>query len=127
MMHTDQDKELVALSERVIGAAFEVSNVLGIGFLEKVYERAMCRELQLCGLHVACQERIKVFYKDECVGDYLAGLVVERRLIVEIKCVEGFADEHLAQYLNYLRATSIRVGLLLNFQHPKLQIKRVSL
>ncbi|MEE9211580.1 MAG: GxxExxY protein, partial [Phycisphaeraceae bacterium] len=96
------------LSEQVIGAAFEVSNVLGVGFLEKVYEKALLHELRLRGMQVTAQQRIEVNYKNECVGEYVADIVVDNRLIVELKCVDAIALEHVAQCLNYLKATGLR-------------------
>ncbi|MFW6058551.1 MAG: GxxExxY protein [Phycisphaeraceae bacterium] len=115
------------LSRKVIGAAFEVSNVLGVGFLEKVYENALLHELHERGLHAVGQRRLQVRYKDAVVGDYIADIVVERQLIVEVKCCSNFADEHTAQALNYLRATGYSLALLMNFHKPKVEIKRIAL
>jgi GxxExxY protein len=123
----EQQKVLNDLSEKVIGAAFEVSNVLGPGFLEKVYENALAHELSLRGIPAAVQQKLRVMYKDQCVGDYMADLLIQGQLLVELKCVEDFAPEHAAQCLNYLRATGLRLALLLNFQKPRLQIKRIIL
>jgi GxxExxY protein len=114
-----------SVSERVIGAVFEVSNTLGAGFLEKVYERALVRELGLRGLRVASQVAMPVLYKGLCVGDYFADLVVEDELVVELKCVERLAGEHTAQCLNYLNACGRRVCLLVNFQNPRVEWRRV--
>ena len=111
--------------ERVIGAAYEVSNVLGAGFLEKVYERALIRELTLCGLTARSQVSFPVVYKGQLIGDYVADLLVEGYLIVELKCVDRFSNEHLAQCINYLRASQMKVALLINFQKPKVEWKRV--
>lgn len=86
----------------------EVSNVPGGGFLEKVYERAMVRELAMRGLGVEQQRTFPVLYKGQCVGEYAADLVVEGRVIVELKCVERLGKEHLAQCLNYLKASGLR-------------------
>jgi GxxExxY protein len=110
------ERELI---ERVVGAAFEVSNTLGCGFLEKVYERAMTKEIRLRGLRVKTQCSYSVIYKEQLVGEYFADLVVEDKLVVELKCVEQFSNEHLAQCLNYLKASSLPLALLINFQHPK--------
>jgi GxxExxY protein len=115
------------LAEAIIGAAFEVSNVLGAGFLEKVYERALLQELSLRGLKAKAQCPIRVSYKGHYIGDYLADLVIEDTILVELKCVERFSGEHVAQCINYLRASGLHVALLLNFQHPKLEWKRVLL
>ena len=107
-----------ALSERVIGAIFEVANTLGAGFLEKVYERALAKELKLRGLRVEAQVPVEVAYRGEEVGNYLADIVVEEELMLELKCVERLGPEHLAQCLNYLRASGRDVCLLVNFQSP---------
>jgi GxxExxY protein len=105
--------------------AHEVSNVLGAGFLEKVYERALARELTPRGLRVSCQVSFPVSYKGQLVGEYLADLVVEGRLVIELKCVERFSNEHMAQCINYLKASHLRLALLFNFQKPKVEWKRI--
>jgi|ERR1051326_1157570 GxxExxY protein len=115
------------LTATVIGSAFEISKVLGAGFLEKVYERALIRELTLRGVSARAQVSFPVCYKGQYVGEYLADLVVEERLIVELKCVDRFVNEHLAQCINYLKASGLRVGLLINFQRPRVEWKRVLL
>jgi len=115
------------LTETVIGAAFEVANVLGAGFLEKVHERALLRELAVRGVSAKAQVPFPVRYKGQYIGEYMADLVVEDNLIVELKCVERFAGEHLAQCINYLKASGLRVALLINFQKPKVEWKRVLL
>jgi GxxExxY protein len=98
---------------------------LGAGFLEKVYERALLKELALRGIAARSQVGYPISYKGQCVGEYVADLVVEQRLVVEIKCVDRFADEHLAQCINYLRASGLKLALLVNFQKPKVEWKRV--
>jgi GxxExxY protein len=118
---------LDSLSEQVIGAAFEVSNTLGSGFLENVYERALLRELKLRGLQCVSQAAMSVKYKGQNVGEYAADILVEGQLIVELKCVDRLSKEHLAQCLNYLRASGKRVCLLINFQRPTLEWRRVVL
>lgn len=120
-------EQLDRLAEAVIGAAFEVSNVLGAGFLEKVYERALVHELRTRGLRAESQRPIRVVYKGCVIGDYLADIIVEDRLLVELKCTETFAPEHIGQCLNYLKATGLRLALLLNFQKPKVEVRRVVL
>lgn len=105
----------LALTERIIGLAYEVHNTLGAGFLEKVYEGALAWELRRAGLSVERQAPIDVVYKGERVGEYAADLIVEGRVIVEMKVVSELAGAHKAQLLNYLRATGIEVGLLINF------------
>jgi GxxExxY protein len=118
-------EEVNGLCERVIGAFFEVSNGLGAGFLEKVYEKALVQELALMGIGVRTQVPFSVFYKGLCVGQYLADLVVEGSLLVELKCVERLAGEHSAQCMNYLKASGIGVCLLVNFQKPRVEWRRI--
>jgi GxxExxY protein len=117
--------ELTELTEKVIGAAFEVANTLGPGFLEKVYERALVRELALRGVRAEQQVGLKVMYKGEPVGEYLADILVEGEVMVEMKCVEQLRNEHMAQCLNYLKASGRRICLLLNFQRARVECKRV--
>jgi len=124
----DSDLErarLEELVEKVIGAAYEVSNVLGAGFLEKLYERALIEELGLRGLRVKPQAAFPVAYKGKLIGTYSADLVVDDRLLVETKCVEQFSNEHLAQCINYLKASGLHLALLINFRHPKVEWRRV--
>jgi GxxExxY protein len=114
------------LTEKVIGAVFEVSNTLGVGFLEKVYERALVRELTLRGVRAMAQVPLTVSYKGDEVGEYFADILVEDVLMVELKCTEGFANEHVAQCLNYLKASGLGLCLLVNFQKPKVEYKRIA-
>ena len=116
---------LEALVETVVGAAYEVGNLLGAGFLEKIYERALMEELSLRGLHVKAQAPFAVAYKGKHVGTYAADLVVEDRLLVEVKCVDQFSTEHLAQCINYLKASGLHLALLINFRRPKVEWRRV--
>ena len=109
------------------GAIFEVNKILGPGFLEKVYENALLSELRKRGLNVENQVPINVSYKGEIVGKYFADILVEGKVIIEIKTVQNLDKIHEAQLLNYLKATGIHVGLLVNFRHPKAQIKRMVL
>ena len=118
-------EELNAISEKVIGCAFKVLNTLGAGFLEKVYENALAHELRKAGLKVEQQRRIEVYYDGVLVGYYIADLFVEDNIILELKTVKAFEDIHLATSLNYLKATKLRLALLLNFAKPRLEIKRV--
>ena len=113
------------LSENIIGAAFEVSNVLGAGFLEKVYQNALNIELNLRGLKTQPQAPLKVHYKDELVGDYFADILVEDEIIIEIKTVKEFDNNHMAQCLNYLRITGLKLCLLINFGKPRVVIRRI--
>jgi GxxExxY protein len=125
MMDSDERKSLDLLAEAVIGAAYEVANQLGGGFLEKVYERALLRELRLRSIPAEAQSPVGVSYKGEPVGEYFADLLVDGRLIVELKCVEQFTNEHLAQCLNYLKATGKHLAILINFQKTKVEWRRV--
>ena len=116
---------LDSLTERVRGAIFEVPHTLGAGFLEKVYPRALLRELGLGGIPATAEASFPVVYKGPCVGEYFADMLVEDALVLELKCVERLASEHTAQCLNYLRASGRTVCLLLTCQKPKVEWKRV--
>jgi GxxExxY protein len=125
-MNADTDTKLLHadLTKRVIGAFYEVYNELGFGFLEAVYENAIALELQRHGLAVRRQEPISVRYKGNVVGDYIADILVNDAVIVELKAIHRLDPVHEAQLLNYLRATDVEVGLLLNFG-PKPEFKRL--
>jgi GxxExxY protein len=114
------------LTERVIRCAFAVSNTLGCGFLEKVYENTLAHELRKAGIKVEQQHAITVHYDGVAVGEYTADLLVEGGLLVELKAVKELDDIHLAQCLNYLKATKLRLCLLMNFGQPKLQVRRIA-
>ena len=123
-MNTDlKDAKFKQLTERIIGVFYEVYNRLGYGFLEKVYENSMLIEFQKENIPVVAQAPIKVFYGDKVVGEYFADLLVDGKVIVEIKAAKALIAEYEAQLLNYLKATDVEVGLLLNFG-PKPEIKR---
>jgi GxxExxY protein len=124
-MNTDEHGYLEPLTERVLGAVFEVSNILGAGFLEKVYQRALLRELALRGIGASAQASLAVTYKGHPVGEYFADILVEGVLVIELKCVERLANEHMAQCLNYLRASGLGLCLLVNFQRPKVEWRRI--
>jgi GxxExxY protein len=109
------------------GAVFEVNKVLGPGFLEKVYENALLIELRERGLKAENRVPIKVVYKDKVVGEYIADILVEGKVILELKAVDRLEKIHEAQILNYLKATGVQIGLLINFIHPKAEIKRMVL
>jgi hypothetical protein len=109
-MNANERESLNALFEEVVGAAYEVSNALGAGFL---------------GIPVRPQVPYKISYKGHAIAEYVADLVVDDRLLVELKCVNALAKEHLAQCLNYLRASTLPLALLLNFQHSKVVWQRV--
>lgn len=123
-MHTDTDAR-DPLSERIIGCAFRVANALGPGFLEKVYENALAFELRDAGFAVAQQRGIAVLYRGMIVGQYVADLVVDDAVLVELKAAKSLDEIHLAQCLHYLKATNLRLCLLLNFGAKRLQIKRL--
>src|SRR5450432_3913712 len=124
-MNTDENGYLDSLTERVLAAVFEVSNTLGAGFLEKVYQRALLRELALRGVRATAQASLAVTYKGYPVGEYFADILVEDILVIELKCGERLASEHTAQCLNYLRASGLGLCLLVNFQKPKVEWKRI--
>ena len=126
-MNTDERRCTDSLTERVIGAILEVSNTLGVGFLEKVYERALVHELSLRGIRATSQAPLTIRYKEQNIGVYYADLLVEDVLVVELKCVDRLANEHVAQCLNYLRASGLAVCLLVNFQKPKVEWRRIVL
>ena len=119
--------DLNELTYLINGAIFEVSRILGPGFLEKVYENALLMELKARGIKAAAQYPIKVRYKDQIVGEYFADLLVEDKVIIELKTVDKIEKIHEAQLLNYLKATGIKVGLLVNFKSTKAEIKRLVL
>ena len=113
------------ISERVISCAFEVSNTLGAGFIEKVYENALCIELNRAGIPFCRQPRFEIRYKNENIGNYIADIVVADKLLVELKALSVLNREHEAQVMNYLKASSLSVGLLLNFGASRMAIKRI--
>lgn len=111
------------VTDKIIKAYYNVYNTLGTGFLEKVYERAMVVELQNMGIHAVAQRPINVLYKGKLVGEYFADILVADCVIVELKVAEALGEEGEAQLINYLRATHIEVGLLMNFG-KKAQFKK---
>ena len=116
------------LSHRILGCAFRVYNELGNGFLEKVYENALVHELRKNGLHAEAQKKIEVYYDGVCVGEYFADVVVNDRIILELKVCDSIAPIHRAQLLHYLKATGYRLGYVLNFgSEGKLEFKRLVL
>ena len=112
------------ITEQILGAAFEVHSILGYGFLEKVYQRAMKVELDLRGLKAEIENPIDVIYKEVIVGPYSADLLVADRVIVELKVAKEYHAEDEAQLLNELKATGIKVGLLINFGRSRVEFKR---
>jgi GxxExxY protein len=121
-MHTD-DEILNKITERIIGAAYKVANKLGCGFMEKCYENALAHELRKDGLNVEQQRTIQVFYDGIVVGDYVADLVVEGVVLVELKAIKSLDEIHYAQCINYLAATGMPICLLINFSR-KVEVKR---
>jgi len=103
------------LSEKIIGAFYAVYDEMGYGFLEKVYELALLKELELRNIPAENQVTIKINYKNEYLCDYVLDTIVDRKIILELKAAESLANIHTAQLLNYLKATDFKVGLLLNF------------
>ena len=124
-MDASEKEGFNALTERIIGCAFAVSNCLGSGFLEKVYENALAHEIRKSGLAVEQQKRIDVLYDNVVVGQYVADLLVADCVLVEMKAVKALDDIHFAQCLNYLNATGLKICLLMNFGTPKVQVKRI--
>ncbi|MFN8413740.1 MAG: GxxExxY protein [Anaerolineales bacterium] len=119
------DPVLDKITERVIGCAYKVSNALGIGFVEKVYENALFHEMKKEGLAVVQQFPVKVKYDSVIVGEFFLDILVNEVVIVELKAVSTLNNEHLAQAFNYLRATQLPVCLLINFGQPKIQLRRL--
>ena len=112
------------LTDKIIKVFYEVYNHLGCGFLERLYEKAMIIELEKAGLRVESQVPVTVSYKGQVIGDFVLDLVVEDTVVLELKSVSVLAEEHVAQLMNYLRATKYELGLLLNFG-PKPKIRRL--
>ena len=117
--------KLNEITEKIIGCAYTVSNTLGCGFLEKVYENALAHELRKAGLDIKQQHGIKVSYDGIVVGEFAADLLVNGRVLVELKAVSQLDNIHMAQCLNYLNATELEICLLINFGKPKVEIKRI--
>ena len=113
------------ITEKIIGCSYKVSGKLGCGFLEKVYENALTHELKIAGLSVQQQKEIAVYYDEIVVGSYCADLLVEDCVIVELKAAKELNDINRAQCLNYLKATGLRVCLLINFGNPRVEVKRI--
>jgi GxxExxY protein len=113
------------ITEKIIASAFKVSNTLGIGFVEKVYENAHSHQMRKDGLKVVQQHPIKVEYDGEIMGDFFADMLVEDRILIELKAVTELTSEHLAQALNYLRATGLDACLLINFGKPRIQVRHL--
>ena len=121
------DADVNEVSERIIGCAFRVSNELGCGFLEKVYENALVHLLSKNGSKVAQQVKLNVWFDDVVVGDYTADIIVDNKVLVEVKASEGLDEVHTAQCLNYLKTTKLPLCLLINFGKPNVQLKRLKI
>ena len=115
------------ITNKIISAFYNVYNELGFGFLEKVYENALAYEIRKNGLEAKQQEKIKVYYDNIEVGDYEADILVAEKVLIELKAVKNFDDVHKAQCLNYLKATGLKICLLINFGNPRVEIKRIAL
>ncbi|HUT54231.1 MAG TPA: GxxExxY protein [bacterium] len=124
-MSPAEREELNAITEKIIGCAYRVANGLGAGFLEKVYENALTYEMGKAGLNVERQVKLEVRYEKIIVGEFIADLLVESKVLVEIKAVKLLNDAQIAQGMNYLRATGLSVCLLINFGKSKIDIKRL--
>ncbi|MNC87637.1 hypothetical protein D3C83_33730 [compost metagenome] len=125
-MNTDEHRlNLDRITWRIIGCVFRVSNTLGCGFLEKVYENALTIELRRAGLRLEQQHAMSVVYDGISIGEFAADLLVENQVIVELKAVRALDDAHFSQCMNYLRACGLKLCLLVNFGRPRVQIKRV--
>ena len=120
----DKTNEINKITELIIGCSYKVGNTLGCGFLEKVYENALAFEINKSGLNVKQQEKIQVFYENVVVGNYEADLLVENKVLVELKTVKYLDDVQKAQCLNYLKATGMKICLLINFGNPRVEVKR---
>ena len=105
------------LTHDILQAFYEVHKILGFGFLEQVYQNALYKELSHKGMQVECQKEIRVYYKGECVGRYVADMIINQTVILELKAVQTLRPEHEWKLINYLKATGLEVGLLLNFGH----------
>jgi GxxExxY protein len=120
-----KDFSLQSVTQQLIGAAFEVHNTLGFGFLEKVYQRAMQVELQLRGVKVELEPKLQVQFKGVIVGDYAADLLVADKIIAELKTDTEYQPAHEAQLLNELRGTGMKLGFLINFGRDRVEYKRM--
>ena len=125
-MDTNENEILYKdLSYRIVGIAMRVHSKLGYGFLEKVYENALMVLFRREGIEAKQQAPITVYFEEEAVGNYYADILVEDKVILEIKAVENIIDAHIAQTLNYLKATGLRLAIILNFSKEKLKYKRI--
>jgi GxxExxY protein len=126
MIPPDERKELNKVTQEIIGCAYKVGNTLGSGFLEKVYENALSYEMSKAGLNVERQVKLNVYYESIIAGEYIADIIVEQKVLVELKSVKALNDDHMAQCMNYLKATGLPVCLLINFGRNKVDVKRIA-
>lgn len=112
------------LTGKILEGCFEVSKELGIGFIESVYEKALVVAITQKGLRVERQVPLKVYFREVLVGEFYADLVVEEKVIVEVKALDGLINKHFSQILNYLKATGMEVGMIVNFGNAKLEYRR---
>jgi len=126
-MHTNIRLEEQELVYRIAGCAMEVLNEIGHGLREKTYERALCREFDLQGIKYSQQAVFPVEYKGGLIDEYIPDLVVEGRIVIDAKTIDGIGKNEVGQMLNYLKITKLNVGLIINFKNPKLEWKRVLL
>lgn len=124
-MDAQERDRLTGITEKIIGCAYAVGNELGHGFLEKVYENSLAIELRAAGLKVEQQKSVAVRYRGELAGEYSADLLVEDRVLVELKAARALDDANVAQCLNYLKATGLSLCLLLNFGKGRVEVKRL--
>lgn len=116
--------EFKEITEKIIGCAYRVYNKMGFGFLESVYEKCLLIELRKANIHAESQQPIKVAYENEIVGEFVADIIVENTVILELKSVQRIVRAHEVQLVNYLVATGKPVGLILNFGEKKVEVKR---
>ena len=125
-MNTNKEKIIFKeLSYKVVGLAMEVHKKLGYGFLEKVYENAMMILLEKEGIHAEQQVPISVYFEGEIVGEYFADILVDDKIVLELKVSDNIADSHRAQMLNYLKAIDLTLGIIVNFGRKKLEYERI--
>lgn len=120
-----EDKQILnEITEKIIGCAYEVGNTLGSGFVESVYEKALQHQIQKIGLSAERQYQLKVVYDNILVGEFFADMAVEKKVLVELKALRMLDEIHIAQVMNYLKASGMPVCLLINFGRPKIEIRR---
>ena len=124
-MDTDKEPLLKAESQQIVGSAMEVLNAIGHGFHEKPYENALVVEFQLRGIPFTQQRQFEITYKSRKVGEYIPDLIAYDSIVIDTKVIERITDREIGQMINYLKITSLQLGYILNFKHPKLEWKRI--